>query len=63
VSAEDHLSRIEAALAEIERLDIASGAKLRQAHDRECFDVVCRIERQMQQGEGNDRRSDAETSG
>lgn len=43
------LDRIEAILADIEKLDIASGGKLREPSDRECFDVVCRIERQMQQ--------------
>ena len=46
------LDRIEAILAEIEALDAASNGKLRQSSDRECFDVACRIERQMQQALG-----------
>lgn len=47
--AEKNLSNLESILTEIERLDRASGGKLRQASDRESFDVACRIERQMQQ--------------
>lgn len=43
------LDRIEAILADIEKLDSASGGKLREPADRECFDIVCRIERKMQQ--------------
>lgn len=53
------LDRIEAALTEIERLHKESGGKFWQASDREAFDIVCRIERQMMQNMGNgDGRKD-----
>lgn len=41
------LSRIEAILDEIERLDRESGGAFRQAEDREAFDVASRIQRKM----------------
>jgi hypothetical protein len=48
------LGRIEAILSEIEQLDRASGGRFRQSSDRECFDIVCRIERKMQQRSNNE---------
>jgi hypothetical protein len=61
--AELALDRIEAILAEIEQLDAASGGRFRQASDRESFDVVCRIERKMQQNMGNGDGPRKETAG
>ena len=49
MSTELALTRIEAILAEIERLDRESKGRFRQASDREAFDLVCSIERKMQQ--------------
>jgi hypothetical protein len=51
--AELALDRIEAITADIERLDRESGGRFRQPSDREAFDMVCRIERRMQQNMGN----------
>ena len=48
---EQALANIEAILSEIEMLDAASKGRFRQSSDRECFDIVCRIERKMQQQE------------
>jgi hypothetical protein len=41
------LRRIEAILAEIERLDAELGGQFREEGDREAFDVAARIERKM----------------
>lgn len=41
------LSRIEAILAEIERLDAESSGKFREEYDRDAFDTAARIERMM----------------
>lgn len=41
------LSRVEAILDEIERLDAATGGAFRDTYPREAFDVVARIERKM----------------
>lgn len=43
------MARIEAIVAEIERLDAASGGKFRQSEDREAHDIAARIERKMSQ--------------
>lgn len=43
------LSRIEAIMADIERIDRESGGQFRQAEDREAFDIAARIERKMAQ--------------
>lgn len=47
MSTDLQLRRIEAILADIEKLDAESGGQFRQAEDREAFDVACRIERRM----------------
>lgn len=49
MSASDSLSRIEAIVAEIERLDRESRGQFREAQDREAFDLAARIERNMLQ--------------
>jgi hypothetical protein len=49
MTASDHLSRIEAIMADIERIDRESGGRFRQAEDREAFDIAARIERKMAQ--------------
>jgi hypothetical protein len=41
------LRRIEAILAEIERLDAETGGQFREEYDREAFDIAARIERKM----------------
>ena len=41
------LIRIEAILAELERVDAESGGKFREEGDREAFDIAARIERMM----------------
>ncbi len=43
------LDRIEAILAEIEKLDQETKGQFRQAEDKEAFDVAARIERKMRQ--------------
>lgn len=45
----DALSRIEAIMADIERIDRESCGRFRQAEDREAFDIAARIERRMAQ--------------
>lgn len=52
MSAELALARIEAILAELERLDAASGGLFRQANDREAHDLAARILRRMVANEG-----------
>jgi hypothetical protein len=49
MTASDHLSRIEAIMAEIERLDRASNGQFREPDDREAFDIAARLERKMAQ--------------
>lgn len=41
------LRRIDAILADIERLDAESGGQFRDVADREAFDIASRIERKM----------------
>lgn len=52
MSAEAAMARIEAIVAEIERLNAASKGAFRQASDKESLDIVSRIERKMQQNQG-----------
>ena len=47
--AEIALGRIEEIVSDIQRLDAETKGKFRQASDRESFDLVCSIERKMQQ--------------
>ena len=49
MTAEKALDNIEAILTEIERLDRESKGRFRQASDREAYDIVCRIERKVNQ--------------
>lgn len=48
------LARIEAIVAEIERLDAMTNGQFRDESDREAFDIVCRIERRMLQNVNKD---------
>ena len=49
------LSRIEAILAELERVDAESGGKFREEGDREAFDIAARIERMMLRNQPSER--------
>ena len=59
MNAEKHLDRIEAVLADIERLEAATGGKFHEAGDREAYDTACRVERKMRQVFVRDVREDA----
>lgn len=52
MNAEKSLDRIDAILAEIERLDVATGGQYRQESDKEALNIVRKIERKVLQNKG-----------
>ena len=59
MTAEKHLDRIEAILADIERLENATGGQFHEAGDREAYDTACRVERKMRRVFVRDVREDS----
>lgn len=59
MTAELALSNIEAILSDVERLERETEGIYRQASDFEAYDVVCRIERKMREGNARSHGGEA----